>query len=360
MIIRVYQKLIITSFLKITLTVSLIFLLLVFILNIFEEVTFFKDLNIGLYKPLLLTALNTPSILYEIFPFVILISTQFLFIRLIENNELYLIRSYGINNLKILGIVTIVAFFLGIFLILVFYNMSSKLKFLYFEIKNEFTKDNKYLAVITENGIWIKDEMNNKINLIHAQGIDKSFLIDVNITQFDQDYNLLKSIDSKKINIEKKNWNLEKNLVRSNNFESEEIEQINFQSNFDINKINTLFENLSSLTIWELKNLEDDFKSIGYSTIEIKIHNQKIISYPLFITLMALVSGIIMLNIRINKSKIFYILIGILLSVTIYYVNYFSNLLGENEKIPMYISVWIPLFFISIISLIGLVRINEK
>ena len=160
--------------------------------------------------------------------------------------------------------------------------------------------------------------------------------------------------------MKKKNWNLEKNLVRSNNFESEEIEQINFQSNFDINKINTLFENLSSLTIWELKNLEDDFKSIGYSTIEIKIHNQKIISYPLFITLMALVSGIIMLNIRINKSKIFYILIGILLSVTIYYVNYFSNLLGENEKIPMYISVWIPLFFISIISLIGLVRINEK
>ena len=160
--------------------------------------------------------------------------------------------------------------------------------------------------------------------------------------------------------MKKKNWNLEKNLVRSNNFESEEIEQINFQSNFDINKINTLFENLSSLTIWELKNLEDDFKSIGYSTIEIKIHNQKIIAYPLFITLMALVSGIIMLNIRINKSKIFYILIGILLSVTIYYVNYFSNLLGENEKIPMYISVWIPLFFISIISLIGLVRINEK
>ena len=67
-----------------------------------------------------------------------------------------------------------------------------------------------------------------------------------------------------------------------------------------------------------------------------------------------------MMNIGINKSKIFYIILGILISVTIYYMNYFSNLLGENEKIPMYISVWMPLFFISIISLIGLVRINEK
>ena len=356
----IYQKLIIVSFLKIFLITSAIFLAIIFIMNIFEEITFFRDLNIGIYKPILLTALNTPSSLYEIFPFIILISTQFLFLKLIENNELYIIKSYGINNLKILGFVSTIAFFIGIFLILVFYNMSSKLKFLYFDIKNEYTKDNKYLAVITENGIWIKDEINNKINLIHALGISKNYLINVNITQFDKNYNFLKSIDSNKIDITNKNWSLQKNLIRSNNFETNKIDQMKFQSNFDLNKINTLFENLSSLTLWELKNLEKDFKSLGYSTLEIKIHNQKIFSYPIFITLMSIISGIIMMNIGINKSKIFYIILGILLSVTIYYMNYFSNLLGENEKIPMYISVWMPLFFISIISLIGLVRINEK
>ena len=356
----IYQKLIIVSFLKIFLTTSAIFLAIIFIMNIFEEITFFRDLNIGIYKPILLTALNTPSSLYEIFPFIILISTQFLFLKLIENNELYIIKSYGINNLKILGFVSAVAFFIGIFLILVFYNISSKLKFLYFDIKNEYTKDNKYLAVITENGIWIKDEVNGKVNLIHALGIEKNFLINVNITQFDSNYDFLKSIDSQKVDITNKNWNLKKNLVRFNNFETSEIDQIVFQSNFDLKKINTLFENLSSLTIWELKNLEKDFKSLGYSTLEINIHNQKIFSYPIFITLMSLIAGILMMNIEINKSKIFYVILGILLSVLIYYVNYFSNILGENEKIPMYISVWIPLFFVSIISLIGLVRINEK
>ena len=356
----IYQKLIVVSFLKIFLITSSIFLAIIFIMNIFEEITFFRDLNIGIYKPILLTALSTPSSLYEVFPFIILVSTQFLFIKLIENNELYIIKSYGINNLKILGIISTVAFFIGIFLILVFYNISSKLKFLYFDIKNEYTKDNKYLAVITENGIWIKDEINDKINLIHALGIEKNFLINVNITQFDTNYDFLKSIDSKKVDIRNKNWNLEKNLVRFSNFETSEINQIVFQSNFDLEKINTLFENLSSLTIWELKNLEKDFKSLGYSTLEIKIHNQKIFSYPIFITLMSLIAGILMMNITVNKSKIFYVILGILLSVLIYYVNYFSNILGENEKIPMYISVWIPLFFVSIISLIGLVRINEK
>ena len=76
--IKIYQKLIISTFLKIVLIVSFIFFSLVFILNIFEEVNFFKDIDGSSLKPILLTFLNTPYIIYEIFPFIILISTQFL------------------------------------------------------------------------------------------------------------------------------------------------------------------------------------------------------------------------------------------------------------------------------------------
>ena len=47
----IYQKLIIVSFLKIILITSSIFLAIIFIMNILEEITFFRDLNIGIYKP---------------------------------------------------------------------------------------------------------------------------------------------------------------------------------------------------------------------------------------------------------------------------------------------------------------------
>ena len=45
---------------------------------------------------------------------------------------------------------------------IIFYNLSAKLKFTYLELKNVYAKDNKYLAVITENGLWIKDIFNEK------------------------------------------------------------------------------------------------------------------------------------------------------------------------------------------------------
>ena len=42
------------------------------------------------------------------------------------------------------------------------------------------------------------------------------------------------------------------------------------------------------------------------------------------------------------------------------YVNYFSGLLGINGKVPIVLSVWLPLIVLILISMIGLVRLNEK
>ena len=50
----------------------------------------------------------------------------------------------------------------SLFLILVFYNLSSNLKNAYLELKSNYTSDDKYLAVITKNGL-IKDKIDDKI-----------------------------------------------------------------------------------------------------------------------------------------------------------------------------------------------------
>jgi len=52
--------------------------------------------------------------------------------------------------------------------------------------------------------------------------------------------------------------------------------------------------------------------------------------------------------------------LGISLSVIIFYIKYFFNLLGENGKIPIIVSIWFPLIILSILCCIGLIRINEK
>ena len=108
--------------------ITLVFFSLVIIINLFEEITFFKDINVGAYYPLLLALLNAPSILVDILPFIFLISTQFIFIKFFERNELSIFKHSGLTNTKILSILVSFSFILGIVIIFGFYTFSSKLK----------------------------------------------------------------------------------------------------------------------------------------------------------------------------------------------------------------------------------------
>ena len=236
---------------------------------------------------------------------------------------------------------------------------TGELKSQYLQIKNEFTSDNKYLAVITENGLWIKDEINGKINIINADKINENFLINVSIVQFDKNFNLLQSIKSRKVDVKSKYWIIKNPIVTKENV-TNKFEFINLNSNFDIEKISNLFSNLSSMSVMELIKLKKDYFALGYSTVDIEVYQHKIFSIPIYLSIMTLLSGIIMFNSKYKKSKIFNIILGISLSVIIYYVNYFSGLLGANGKIPIILSVWLPLIVLILISMIGLVRLNEK
>ena len=359
MILNTYKKYILSLFSKTLVEIILIFFSLILIINLFEEINFLKNENVSGYYPIFLSLLNTPSIIFDILPFIFLISTLLFFIKLINKNELPIFKYTGITNNQVLRIVVFFSFIIGLFLIFGFYTFSSKLKNQYLLIKNEFSSDDKYLAVITENGLWIRDEINETINITTADKINKNLLINVSIVQFDKNYNLLQLIQSKKVNIKSKNWNIDEPLITKDNV-TNKLEILKFNSNFDIEIINNLFSNLSSMSLMQLNKLKKDYKKLGYSTVGIEVYEHKIFSVPIYLAIMTLLSGIIMFNSKFKKSKIFNIILGISLSVVIYYVNYFSGLLGETGKIPIILSVWLPMIILMLISLIGLVRINEK
>jgi len=357
---KIYEKYIIKSFLLKFLIVSLIFFSLTIILNVFEEISFFKNSKSSLLLPYFLTVLNAPITLFEIFPFIFLISTQFFFYDIFRKDELILLKNNGLSNFKIIITLFVTTFFMGIFMIVIYYNVASKLKFIYTDIKNNFSNDNKYLAVVNDSGLWLKDETNDSILIIKSKSINNNFLIDVIINEFDFNFQLIKIIQANKIDIDNKKWIIYNPIITKNNISQKELIEMNYKTNFDDNKIKTLFSNFSTLNLFELFNLQKDYKSLGYSSDEIKIHLLKLFSIPYFYGLMTILSSVIMINIKNNKSIFFNIILGIFLSVMIYYLNFMFVSLGNTGKIPANISVFLPILFITILTTMGLVRINEK
>ena len=360
MIFKTYQIYLSRVFTLTLLKTLIVFLSLAFILNIFEEINFFKDLEVSITLPIFLTFLNIPSVIFDIFPFIFLITAQFAFIKLMDQNEIIVLKNFGLDNLKIIKILSILSFFIGLIIITIYYNFSSSLKYSYLNLKNSYAKDNKYLAVITENGIWIKDEVGENINIINANRFNNKILYDVDILQFDKNFNFKSNIISKKILIENKLWLIRDALVSDSKGKLNNTEDYSLETNLNYNDVNSLFSNLSSLNIFELNNLRKKYDSINYSSTEVNSAIQKLISFPFYLTIMTVLAATIMLHIKHNRSKVFHLIFGILISVIIYYLSFFFEELGKNEQIPLGISIWIPLIIILLISAISLIRINEK
>ena len=360
MIIKTYQQYLIKSLLKNIFLISCIFLILSFVLNILEEIKFFKNLDLGISYSFLLTFLNVPSILYEIFPFIFLISTQMFFVNLFEKEELIVLKKHGLDNLVLIKILITTSLVCGILIVSLFYTISAQMKHSYLSFKNKFTDDNKYLAVVNENGLWIKDEVDNSINIINAEIFENDTLKKLIITQMDKDFNIVKTIIGKSANIQKNTWKIKNVEVHEIEKSKVSHDQILFKTNFNKEKLNNIFSNLTSLTFFELLSMSKDYNQLGYSTLEINSHLHKLYSFPIYLMIMSLVGGILMLNIKYNKSKIVNITIGIILSVIIYYLNYFINLLGTNEKIPTILSIWLPHLILFLFCLTFLIRINEN
>ena len=359
MILSIYTKYIITKFLKSLCVVTLIFSIIILIMNLFEEVSFFKETEDSILIPVFLTIINLPSLLFEILPFIFLITAIYFFNNLIEIEEMKTFKVFGITNLKLVKILSYTSFALGLFVITIFYSISTNLKFAYLDIKNQYSKDDKYLAAITANGLWIRDIYKNKIKFINAEEIDGNYLLNISISEFNENFIIEKSINAKKANIKNNNWILMSVIINSNN-KLEKLDSLEFETNFNIDKILSLFDNLSALSLFELESLKKEYELLGYSSNKINNYQHKIYSYPIYLTLMVMIGTILMLNIGYNKSKIYHIILGILISVIIYYINYFFNTVIETQEVPYIVSVWGPQLMILLIITINLVRLNEK
>ena len=356
---KTYIKFLCSIFLKSFFYVLVVMFSLVFVLNILSELEFFKDIDIGINFTLLLSFLNSPSMIFEMFPFIFLLTTQFFFIKLFNNNELEVFKYSGLKNSSILKIISFLSLFMGIIIVTLFYNFSANLKNFYLEKKSQYTTDGKYLAVVTKNGLWIKDEVDNKIYVINSSEIKDNFLINNFITEFNQNYEVIRNIQSKKIDISKKQW-LVFNAKIYNENDYEVIDVLEIITNFDYKRVKTLYSNLSSLSIIQLFELKDNYKRLNYSLTEVNLQILKILAYPLYLLLITILSALIMFKIKRMDTTTFKISLGLFISVIIYYINNFFLVMGSTERIPLMFAIFSPLVILSIFNSFMVYKINEK
>jgi len=362
--IRSYQinKYLGKEFFKIIINTSFIFFSLGFIMNLFEEINFFKDMDVSINTPIILSLLFTPSLLHNFFPFIILISGIWFFLKIKKTDELTAINVSGMSNLSVIFIPSILSIFIGIFFITAINPVTSILVTKYETIKGGYELDQEYLAAITENGIWIKEKNLQKNNIIRSSQLENEDLIDVTIYEFDRNNNFVRRVEAESANISSLKWSMKN--VKVINLDglvtSENIENTSYISMYDIKKIKSLYSNLDTISFWNLENEIKLLEQRGYSTKEMEAKLHRSLAFPFFLLSMLLLSSFFTLGTKFNENNWSYVFIAISSSILIFFFNDFSAVLGKTEKLPIEISVWMPIAIIFIFSFVGVIHANQK
>ena len=351
------------EFFKVVINMSLTFFCLGFIINLFEEINFFKDLDVGIDVPIMLSALFVPSMIYNMFPFVVLLSGIWFFLKIRKTDEIIAMKVSGMSNFSVIMVPSVVSIILGIFFITLINPITSVLVKKYESIRGSYdTQQFEYLATVNTNGIWIKEKNYGKNYIVRASSLDEQNLIDLTIYEFNYNHDFIKRIEAKFADISSLNWKLKDERVIDKNGRviSENTGNFIYLSKYDIKKIKSLYSNLDTISFW---NLEDEIKLLeerGYSTREMMTKLQRSLSFPFFLLSMVLLSGVFTLGNRSKENNLTYVFTAIITSVLIFYFNDFSAALGKTEKLPVEVSVWMPIVIIFIFGAVGLIHANQK
>ena len=333
------------------------------ILNLFEEIEFFKNSNAGALKPFFLTILLVPSLIIKLLPFIIFISSMWFMLKIRNNNDLLILKIYGYSNLRIFSILAITSFFFGWIVLSLVTPITSSMVQYYEKTKSTFARDIDHLVTFNKNGLWMKETLQNGGRIISAESLDGTVLSNLTIFEFDKEFIIEKKIFSKKADIKMNKWILNDVTIfnsADNIFKKRALDSYVITSIYNYQKITNLFSNSDTISFLDLIINYQDLVVKGYNEQYLNQTYQTMLTLPFFLFLMTAIAAILTLYTLKKEDNLKFIFLGLIICVFVYYFKDLSIALGKTDRIPLTLSIWSPVIALSFFTWIGVLQINEN
>ena len=359
------NRYIINEYIKSLFVVIAVMLSIILLINLLDEFNFFKskkDLKFIFF--LIFTVLKIPNVLINLFPFIVLFAGIVFYLKIYNHNEVISLRVMGYSNIQIILIPALTSFVIGYVIVFLIVPFSSSMLRYYEDLRSEYN-ETKNLVFVNETGIWILDKNEKEKNIIRIEKINKDFSVASQITiyNYDASNNFIKRIDATEGTIKDKNWLLNKvNIISINkkNNKDNYLNNYNYTSNVNISELKNVYKNTETTSLLDINKEILILEDKGYSTIDLRIRYQKLISFPIYLLAMSILSGLMIINLGKTSNYLKYGSYGVIISIIIYFLNDLSITIAKSGIISVDFSVWIPIFLIILINLVGITQVNAK
>jgi len=359
------NRYIINEYMKSLFVVIAVMLSIILLINLLDEFNFFKskkDLKFIFF--LIFTVLKIPNVLINLFPFIVLFAGIVFYLKIYNHNEVISLRVMGYSNIQIILIPALTSFVIGYVIVFLIVPFSSSMLKYYEDLRSEYN-ETKNLVFVNETGIWILDKNEKEKNIIRIEKINKDFSVvsQITIYNYDASNNFIRRIDATEGTIKDKNWLLNKvNIISINkkNNKDNYLNNYNYTSNVNISELKNVYKNTETTSLLDINKEMLILEDKGYSTIDLRIRYQKLISFPIYLLAMSILSGLMIINLGKTSNYLKYGSYGVIISIIIYFLNDLSITIAKSGIISVDFSVWIPIFLIILINLVGITQVNAK
>ncbi|MTI03462.1 LPS export ABC transporter permease LptG [Ruegeria arenilitoris] len=347
-------------FLQSFLVIGGIFLTLMILIDLIEQVRKFTDVDLSFGQLLRLTLLNTPAAISEMLPLLMILATIALFIGLARSSELVVTRAIGRSGIRALAAPVLLALVIGALAVALLNPISAATSEEYQRLADGYRNNGSSTLSISSEGLWLRQGSTSGQSVIHAVGTDpdEDFgLREVTITTFSPDGIPTEQIFAETARLEDGNWVLYQakvwTLQNGSNPETNAItyEQLALPTTLTRDRILDTLGQQDSVSVYDLPQLIHDLREAGFSTKQYEVWLQVQLARPFFLVSMVLIgAAFTMRHVRFGGTGIA-VLTAVLLGFAIYFVRNFAQILGENGQLPIYVAAWAPPFAAILLSL---------
>lgn len=343
------------------------FFVILYLIDLVEQVRRFAGADLGLNALAQLALFNVPESVYRILPLVVILASIQLFLTLSRSSELVVVRAAGRSALRMLLAPVATALLIGIAAVAILNPIVAGTSKRYEALSSRYQLGDDNVLSVTREGFWLRQGGNDGQTVISAErsNLDGTTLFGVTFLTFDPEGGPTVRIEAEQAHLSAGGWEIDR--AKEWRFAKGENPEQNARvhatlllpSDLTPDQIRDSFGTPSTIPVWELPSFISSLERAGFSARKHLVWLQMELAQPLLMATMVLVAaGFTMRHARSGHTGIM-VLLAIAAGFALFFLRNFAQILGENGQIPVALAAWIPPIAALLLSLSLLLHLED-
>ena len=342
---------ILRGFLRAVLAVFAVIALVIVLFTAVENLRRFGSSGASMGDIVRVTLLQSPEVLYQVFPLVLMLASLVTFLRFARTSELVVMRASGVSALKLIAVPVAAALILGVgFVAAVNPFVAASIRRGQAMVE-DLSRSGDSLLSFSKEGVWLRQgDPGGGQTVIQAArtNADGTVLSAAVLHRFDPEGALNARIEAPEARLTPGAWFLsdavEWRLDPDGSFNRTPAsgDQLYLPTSLTSEAILEISAKPATVGFWELRRFITQMEESGFSGLRHRLFLQSELAKPALYAAMVLIGAAFALRpTRFGQTGVM-ILLAVLAGFSLYFLRDFAESLGGRDQIPLLVAAWAP------------------